>query len=56
MATIPFPTRSREPETLVTAEEIAQRWGVHRDTIYRIPPSELPPPQARAEHTPLSLG
>ncbi len=27
---------------MVTAAEIAERWQVHRDTVYRIPESELP--------------
>lgn len=27
---------------LVTAKEIAERWRVHRDTIYRIPDTDLP--------------
>ncbi len=39
---IPMPRRQPQDDTLVTAAEIAERWAVHRDTIYRIPPNELP--------------
>ena len=31
-----------DPETLLTADELADRWGVCRDTVYRIAPEELP--------------
>ena len=26
----------------ITAEELAKRWSMHRDTIYKVPTSELP--------------
>ncbi len=38
---IPMPRRSRDDDALVTANVIAERWGVHRDSVYRIPTSEL---------------
>ena len=43
MTSIPLmPRRQPGPETLVTAAEIADRWLVHRDSVYRISESELP--------------
>ncbi len=39
---IPLPRRSRDADTFVRAAEIARRWGVSRETIYRIDPRELP--------------
>ncbi len=26
----------------ITAEELATRWSMHRDTIYKVPTTELP--------------
>ena len=26
----------------ITAEELARRWSMHRDTVYKVPTSELP--------------
>ena len=37
-----MPRRHSGPETPVTANQIAERWQVHRDTVYRIAESELP--------------
>ena len=42
MEVTPMPRRHRNEETLVTAEQIALRWQVHRDTIYRIARQRLP--------------
>jgi predicted DNA-binding transcriptional regulator AlpA len=42
MTTIPTPSRGQTPEKLVTANELADRWSVHRDSVYRIPHSQLP--------------
>ena len=39
---IAMPRRRPEGDVLVSATEIAGRWGVHRDTVYRIDPAELP--------------
>ncbi len=39
---IPMPRRRPDADTLVNADWVAQRWGVHRDTVYRIPASVLP--------------
>lgn len=38
----PMPRRNPEDDSLITAAEIAERWGVHRDTVYRIPGDRLP--------------
>lgn len=40
----PMPRRRSgdEGEQLVSAAEVAERWGMSRDSIYRIPPNELP--------------
>ena len=32
----------QEANSLMTAEQIAARWNIHRDTVYRLLPSELP--------------
>ena len=41
--TIPtMPRRAWEEDTLVTADEIAVRWKVHGDTVYRLPPQRVP--------------
>ena len=37
-----MPRRHPGRESLVTAAEIAERWQVHRDTVYRVAESELP--------------
>ena len=37
-----MPRQHSGRDSLVTAAEIAERWQVHRDTVYRIPESELP--------------
>ena len=42
MNTVSMPRRHPGRDSLVTAAEIAERWQVHRDTVYRIPESELP--------------
>ena len=42
MNVTPMPRKGREPERLVTANELAERWGVHRDSVYRIPKELLP--------------
>ena len=42
MTTLPMPRRGQEPAKLVTATDLADRWGVHRDSVYRIPHSQLP--------------
>ena len=26
----------------ITAEELAKRWAMHRDTVYKVPTAELP--------------
>ena len=39
---IPLPRRSRDADTFVRAAEIARRWGVSRETVYRIASRELP--------------
>jgi hypothetical protein len=31
-----------KPSELITADDLAKRWGVHRDTIYRLPGTALP--------------
>jgi hypothetical protein len=38
----PMHRRYQTGETLMTAEQVADRWQVHRDTIYRIPRTRLP--------------
>ncbi len=38
----PMPRRGQEPERLVTANDLAEHWGVHRDSVYRIPNELLP--------------
>jgi hypothetical protein len=40
--TITRTPRRSEEERLVTANELADRWGVHRDSVYRIPQGQLP--------------
>ena len=46
---IPFP-RKRDPEYL-TAKQVADRWGLNVESVYRIPRDELPyiqvPPGSR---------
>ena len=42
MTITPMPRRGQEPERLVTANDLAERWGVHRDSVYRIPKELLP--------------
>ena len=42
MTITPMPRKGREPERLVTANDLAERWGVHRDSVYRIPKELLP--------------
>ena len=37
-----FPKRRPEPDDLLTAAQLAKRWGVHRDSVYRIAPEVLP--------------
>ncbi len=39
---IPLRRRSRDADTFVRAAEIARRWGINRETIYKIDPSKLP--------------
>lgn len=39
---VPMPERRPGGERLLSAAEIAERWGMSRDTIYRIPPDNLP--------------
>ena len=41
MNTIPMPRRGGG-ERLLTATDLAERWGVHRDSVYRIPKALLP--------------
>ena len=36
------PRRGQELETLVSAKQLADRWGVHRDSVYRVPKELLP--------------
>jgi len=31
-----------EQVRFITAEELAKRWGMHRDTVYKVPTTELP--------------
>ena len=42
MTTTLMPRRRGEGERLVTANDLADRWGVHRDSVYRIPQGQLP--------------
>ena len=42
MNTIPMPRRGQEAEKMVNANDLAERWGVHRDSVYRIPKELLP--------------
>ena len=37
-----MPRKKRDDDTLVTAADIAERWSVSRDSVYRVPPHELP--------------
>lgn len=42
MNVIPIPRRRPDEDGLVSADWIADRWGVHRETVYRIPAMRLP--------------
>ncbi len=37
-----MPRKKRDDDTLVTAADLSARWAVHRDSVYRIAPDELP--------------
>jgi hypothetical protein len=39
---VPFPKRRPELGDLLTPAELARRWSVCRDSIYRLPPEVLP--------------
>ena len=39
---LPFPKRIPEPDDLLTPAQLAKRWGVCRDSVYRLPPEVLP--------------
>ena len=38
----PFPRLRPEPDSLLTPAQLAVRWAVSRDWIYRLPADELP--------------
>ena len=42
MTVTSMPRRGQELEKLVSANQLADRWGVHRDSVYRIPKELLP--------------
>ena len=42
MTVTPMPRRGQELEKLVSANQLADRWGVHRDSVYRVPKEQLP--------------
>jgi len=41
MTVTQIPRRRGREEKLVTANNLAGRWGVHRDSVYRIPHNQL---------------
>lgn len=34
--------RTTQQAPFITAEELAKRWSVHRDTVYKMPTADLP--------------
>ncbi len=39
---VPFPRRRPEPDSFITPAELAERWRVSRDWIYRLSADDLP--------------
>jgi hypothetical protein len=37
-----MPRRRPDEHSLVNAKDLAERWGIHPDTVRRIPASKLP--------------
>jgi len=42
MTVIPMPRKRPDEGSLLTATDLARRWRMHRDSIYRIPAELLP--------------